>query len=175
MLNDDVIYYILGYLGTQDLVSFCLTSKKEWNNKHFWYTKFEGLPLRDRWARAINKEVVFPIINRYKWISKVDDLNTTISNFKMAKYISFRIECPLERTNKSITKQLTRVVPEIDAPLVKSIIFYYNSYNWIITVELQLDSYYTKIEHLIRDVDEHLLLHFFYKMIKYQFPIELYY
>jgi len=170
-LPDDVIYHIFFYLSNTTLLSFCLTSKKQWHNKRFWYTRFARLPLRQKWTTVIDRQDVFNLIRYHNTLLTLDDYQQQLNQLTIIKHIIIKIDCSITLPclfDKYIRLLFNHYITSTD--VINRIQFLYNGYVWIW-------SYFTtegKIYQHYNDDCENKMTLFLYKMIKTNQPINLY-
>ncbi|HSW76681.1 MAG TPA: hypothetical protein VLG50_06535 [Candidatus Saccharimonadales bacterium] len=168
ILPDDVIYQILYYADIKSILSFCLTSKKQWCDKLFWMTMFSSFPLKYKWQKVVDKKHVYDLIRYYQYFLQLKIYHDIIKSVKFYKYQKLTITCHLQHHHKFKINTLFNILNnDHDLTNVNVIYFIYNGYIWI--TSSTDDKWVVNAVH--SPEIEHDMDQFLYKMIKYQLPI----
>ncbi len=167
MLNTDVIYQIMRYSTIDTILSICLTSKFNFNDKLFWLNQFKRFCLPKVQYKLIYKyNNNFTYISYYKLFLNLDPYDTYIKSLKVIKNGTGQLLINLKRTNKEVLRFiLYRVfgIHNISVKNLTSIRFYYNGYVWIFFYTYSSDVNYFNADDL-----EYKILLFLYKLFKYK-------
>src|SRR4029078_328371 len=175
MLNTDVLYQIMLVSDINTILSICLTSKYNFDNKLFWLLKFKNLPLPIIWQKKIYKNNnSFVFISYYKLFLNIEPYDYYIRSFKVLKNKIGNIIFNVKLANKQYLKYiLYRVfnINNIDVKYLTSIKFYYHGYVWTFFYYFNHNCYDVNIFNVV-DIEQKMIL-FLYKLLKYKLHFKL--